>query len=154
MLQRWIVVGFGVIAAGYALAGAWGTGLLENDDAQDFLDIFLENPDARYADLVPNSLGVAYNDGYVAAQDGAFGIAAAEIIAAINGNPADDLPQEIIEWAKTQESPSELAFVRTRRSLDRVLNSEQSELAQLYAEDDALLAEFQSAIADLRSRLD
>ena len=143
------------LMTGLAVAGAWGPGLLENDDALDFLDMFVEDPDARYADLVPNALGgVAYNDGYLDASDAVFGLAAAEIIAALNGQPADDLPPEVLAWAKEQDKPDQLALIRARKVLDRVLNDETSELAQLYADDASLYASFKTAIADLRRRLD
>ncbi|MEL7022306.1 MAG: DUF4259 domain-containing protein [Pseudomonadota bacterium] len=153
--RNWLLTLFGALATSMAVAGAWGTGLLENDDALDFLDMFVENPDARYADLVPNSLGeVAYNDGYLYSSDATFALVAAEIVAAMNGNPSDDLPPEVLAWAKNQDKPDDLTFIRARKILDRVLNEETSELAQLWAEDGTLYAAFKSAIADLRSRLD
>src|SRR5215475_13195140 len=76
---------------------AWGAESFQNDDAADWL--------ARLGAMSPDDLTrvfslVADNSGYVEATDASIAVAAAEVIAAVNGRPATGAPPEILEWTR------------------------------------------------------
>jgi Domain of unknown function (DUF4259) len=98
--------------------GAWGTGSLENDDAADWV--------AQLGTLAPDDLKkifirAADDPAYLEAAAASIAVAAAEVVAALNGAPAVGTPREIVEWTKKHPqclSP-ELKEVASR-ALDRV----------------------------------
>ncbi|MEM7764779.1 MAG: DUF4259 domain-containing protein [Pseudomonadota bacterium] len=153
MIRKFVFTAIAIALTTSALAGAWGAGIFENDDALDYVDLFLEDPKQGYDFMAMSMLDIAYNDGYVGAQEAAFGLASAEVIAAVNGKPSEALPAGIAAWAKGKNKPDALTLERARGVLDRVLNKKNSELAQLYADDADLDAEWRATIADLRTRL-
>jgi hypothetical protein len=72
--------------------GAWGSGSFENDDAADWL--------AELGSIVPDDLTqilvhAAENPGYIEAPASRIVVAAAEIIAALNGSPPKKCPQKL-----------------------------------------------------------
>jgi hypothetical protein len=60
----------------------------ENDDALDWLDEL----EAGGADVIRGALAKPTGNGYVEALEGSIAVAAADITAASQGNPAGDLP--------------------------------------------------------------
>ena len=75
--------------------GAWGTGSFENDDAADWI--------AELATIVPDDLTqifvqAADYPSYLEAPASRVVVAAAEVIAALSGSPAQEVPPEIIKW--------------------------------------------------------
>jgi len=72
----------------------WGPGLFENDDAMDFFDDLLDEPDRG---LVEAALGEASRppEGLLPPSSAAAALAAAELVAAALGHPAADLPGEL-----------------------------------------------------------
>lgn len=127
--------------------GAWGNGPFDNDDAADWLD------DLPTDD--PTHLGAAFaavaGDGPVEAPEGAVALAAAELLAAMNGAPADDLPPEVRSFAAAAPPPEPGMVAAARAALDRV-TGEESELAELWGETGEG-TEWRARVADLRERL-
>ncbi|HET6180490.1 MAG TPA: DUF4259 domain-containing protein [Candidatus Sulfotelmatobacter sp.] len=128
--------------------GAWGTGSFENDDAADWL--------AGLATIAPGDLTQVFvrsadNPEYLEAPDASAAVAAAEVVAALNGAPAEGIPPAIVEWTKKNPlacSPELKALAV--RALDRVRRN--SELKDLWMEADGL-NDWIAAIQNLQTRL-
>ncbi len=128
--------------------GAWGTGSLENDDAADWI--------AELGTLAPDDLKkifirAADDPAYLEVPAASIAVAAAEVVAALNGSPAVGAPQAIVEWTKKHPqclSP-ELKKVASR-ALDRVRRN--SEVKDLWMEADGL-NDWIASVQELQSRL-
>jgi Domain of unknown function (DUF4259) len=128
--------------------GAWGTGSLENDDAAGWV-AGLEKiaPD----DLMKILVQAADDPGYLEAPAAYIAVAAGEVVAALNGAPAEGAPAAIVDWARKhpQGFTAELRAVGIR-ALERVRRN--SELKDLWLEADGL-NEWIAAMRELQSRL-
>lgn len=132
--------------------GAWGTGPFENDDALDWAG------DAPAGDLeyVQSVLASAAEpDGsYLEAPDASRALAAAEAVAALNGAPAEGLPDTVTTWLDTLPREfDDTLLAQARAATDRVV-TEPSELLELWDDaDDADAMAWKASVADLRQRL-
>ena len=128
--------------------GAWGNGNFENDDAMDWV--------AELKALVPEDLSkilVQATDQpvYLESPSACIALAAAEVVAALNGNPAASAPAGVSEWVK--KYPSALTpELRSEalRAADRVRRD--SELKDLWMEADGL-NDWIAVLKDLQGRL-
>lgn len=128
--------------------GAWGTGAFDNDDASDWV---WELEDGADFTVVRSALDVDGSD-YLEAPEGSVAIAAAEVVAALLGQPASGLPGNVQEWiaahpgaAGPEDAQAAIAAV------DRVL-ADESELKELWAESSD--EGWGPGLADLRRRLE
>ncbi|MEL7536209.1 MAG: DUF4259 domain-containing protein [Pseudomonadota bacterium] len=130
--------------------GAWGVGHFENDDAQDWAEDLNQ---ADSLDAVEEAIEAVEAGGdYLEAPDACVGLAAAEVVAATLGNPADDLPDPIATAVARLEDPADEDLVaRARAAVERVIG-EDSELRELWEESDDFDA-WESTIQDLLARL-
>ena len=137
--------------AGYGVAvGAWGTGNFENDDALDFAAQIAGSDDG--ADLLRSQLELAGAPGTLDAPASEASLVAAEMVAAARGAPGPGLPPALARWVE-KEAPA-LGEDDVRLALaacDRVLAD--SELRELWAEDEQQLAEWNAAVTELVERL-
>lgn len=127
--------------------GTWNASSFDNDDAQDWLAELVDTND-------PEMIGVALSavteaDGYVEALEAQQAVAAAEIVAAMNGRPADDLPDEAAEWAGQQGQWGLELIGPARRAVERVRTD--SELAEMWEEEGS--GEWDEMMRDLVGRL-
>jgi hypothetical protein len=136
------------IVRGGDCVGRWGVGSFENDDAAGWL---AKLGPITANDLMKIFLHAADNPGYLEAPDASVAVAAAEVIAALNGSSAAGVPREIVEWTKGngQATTPELKALAIR-ALDRVRRN--SELKDLWLEADGL-NDWIAAIHDLQTRL-
>jgi len=91
--------------------GAWGSGSFENDDAADWL--------AQLVTIAPYDLtkifGQAADDAtYFEAPAASIVVAAAEVVAALNGSPAKGVPPEIVNWTTDRQATPELKALALR----------------------------------------
>ena len=87
--------------------GAWGAGNFENDSALDWV---VDLEDQEGMELVLQTLAER--------GEGGEGIlAAAEVVAALNGNASAELPEEVVDWIVDKPAPGD-DF--TRSALDGV----------------------------------
>jgi hypothetical protein len=129
--------------------GAWGVGTFENDDAGDWVYQLEETHDL---DFVRGTLQAAADpDGYLDAPTCSMALAAAEVVAALAGRPAPDLPEEVVTWVKANRlgAPPDLQVLSVR-ALDQVAAG--SELQELWAESEENAA-WIDRLQELRSRL-
>ncbi|HEY0026197.1 MAG TPA: DUF4259 domain-containing protein [Longimicrobium sp.] len=127
--------------------GAWGAGSFDNDDAVDWL------ADLEHArDLTPidAALAAVTGEGEPGESDASVAIAAAEVVAAIDGRPLADLPGEIVDWlASACPRPDPALTERSRAAVQRIRSS--SGLKVLWGEGEP--AEWYGHIEDLLRRL-
>jgi hypothetical protein len=129
--------------------GAWGPGAFENDAAIDWLAEIEPNGDALTGPLMRVLAG-----DFPEADEASEALAAAELIAALHGRPADGLPEEaagfIEGWDGKPPPPVDSAL----SAIDKILSG--SELLELWSEesdDGEPSPEFRAALADLKRRL-
>jgi hypothetical protein len=129
--------------------GAWGIGSFENDDALDWVG-GIEGFDGL--SMVRAKLKqVADQEAYLEAPDACQAIAAAEVVAAVAGQPCASPPEAVVQMIEVQVTILQADRDLARQALDRVLG-ESSELAELWAESDESDA-WKAAMAELRGRL-
>jgi len=131
----------------------WGTGSFENEEAQIW---FAQLKTLGPVDLRKIFTAVDETD-YVASVDASVVIAAAEVVAALTGAPAQSLPQEIEDWVKRaaelpdlNDAARTLLSAQARHAVNRVRVS--SELKDLWLEADGL-NEWSTGLRDLEQRL-
>jgi len=127
--------------------GAWGHGPFDNDTAADWV---YELTESQGPNTVIEALAITTSS-YLDVDEGTNAIAAAEVVAAALGQPAAQLPDEVLAWLASHGS----AFAAEHAALaalavDRVM-SDESELRELW--DEAESNEWRAAVANLRSRL-
>ena len=114
--------------------GAWGTGSFDNDDAADFVyDVESEGVDAIKAAL----LAASSNDDYLEVWDGTKAIAAAEFVAAANGDTSglDRTAREVFERFGRDLAALTALKEMARAAVERVM-APKSELMELWEEED------------------
>jgi Domain of unknown function (DUF4259) len=129
--------------------GAWGTGSFENDDAANWIGkLGTITPD----DLTKVLVQAADDPAYLEAPAASAAVAAGEVVAALNGAPAEGAPVGIAAWAKKHPqafSPELKALAM--RTLERVRKN--SELKDLWMEADGL-NDWIGAMRELQGRLE
>ena len=136
-------------AAKEATLAGWGTGSFENDDAAAWVaNLKMLAP----GELTKILLHAADDPDYLEAPAARVAVAAAEVVAALNGSPPESAPSPFSEW--TRQNPQaltpELKAVAIR-ALDRVRRN--SELKDLWLEADGL-NDWTVAVRDLQARLE
>jgi hypothetical protein len=129
--------------------GAWGVGSFENDDALDWLAELEAEGLPAAGGALQSVLDLA--DDYLEAPECSAGLAASEIIAALRGNPAKNLPEKAAAWiaAHPGDPGSDLVTI-ARQAVDTIVTD--SELAELWSESGDV-EEWRSAVMDLQRRL-
>jgi len=131
------------------LAGAWGPGTFDNDDALDWVHLCTESKGSA---VIASAFKNAMQPGTLQAPEGAAAVAAAEVVAAAKGKPSNRLPEELSNWLDHQPKQEIAKFAAVaRKALTRVKDPHVSELGQLWEESaDKQWAE---AVAELEARL-
>ena len=101
--------------------GAWGAGSFDNDDAVDWLAT-LEH--ARDVTPIDDAFAAVTGEGEPGEADAPVAIAAAEVVAAIDGRPLADVPGEIVDWlASAHPRPDPKLTERARAAVQRIRSS-------------------------------
>jgi hypothetical protein len=129
--------------------GAWGVGPFDNDDAGDWIWQLEEAEDLA---LVQGALETAaHPDGDLESSPSSEALAAAEVVAALVGHPAPDLPDEVQNWVSAHPvtvSSDLRALALT--AVERVASN--SELQELWAESEEG-GDWSKQVEELRGRL-
>ena len=133
--------------------GAWSHESFGNDDAADWIAQLEEQNDLG---LVKSTLDavLAIGDDYLEAPEASEAIAAAEVVARLQGRPGNgDADTEAVdEWVARVKLPAPPALIaKARRALDRIL-TEPSELMELRDESEDAAA-WRASVEDLKARL-
>jgi len=135
--------------------GAWGTDSFANDDALDCLNELVEaDDDTPIYEALANVAEAEASD-YLRAPVASAALAAAEVIAALAGEPATNTPEDLKNWLGLQPPDVAEALVDVHSDyanaiINRIKVS--SELAELWAESDHNDA-WHAEVDDLRRRL-
>jgi hypothetical protein len=128
--------------------GAWGAGTFENDDAGDWV---YQLEEAEGLELVQRTLAAAADPpGYLEAPTCSEALAAAEVVAALAGRPAPDLPEEVRRWVGGHRLSVDAELRTSLRAVDQI--AADSELKELWAESEESEA-WVERVQELRSRL-
>jgi len=127
--------------------GTWGLTSFENDDALDWVIDLESTPDMS---LIIDTLFLVNEseDDYLDASDSCFALAAAEVVAALAGKPATDLPDEVVKWVEEKGKPSDELVWNAIQAIRAVLGD--SELKELWEETD----EFEMWVTDVEGLLE
>lgn len=132
-----------------ALAGSWGEGSFDNDDALDWVAVCTQ---AAGPEVIADALQSALKSEMIEASDGAVAVAAAEVIAAARGRASAALPPSLQAWLDKQPKEKIAALTaQAREALERVKDPTVSELKQLWSEGKA--NRWPAGIAELEARL-
>ncbi len=128
--------------------GAWGPASFDNDDAASWLD---DLPDHTDVTVLSQALTAVAAVDEVEAPEASMALAAAELVAALGGQPAPDLPEAARRWATDHQQPPgqalrELALSAVSRVQTR------SELQELWDETPDG-PRWQAVVANLAARL-
>lgn len=132
--------------------GAWGAGNFENDTALDWVwglegSTGLGTVEAAISDVLDCGE-------YLDADVGCVGLAAAEVVAALRGKPADGLPEEVSQWVETHEIAPSARLVRDcLAAVNKIRDDDTSELKELWEEEEDLSTEWHAVLDDLAARL-
>ena len=140
-----------LLATGTAHAGAFGYNTFENDDALDWVENDLKSGGQR---AVEQTIAmVARGRGYLEAPEACYALAACEVLAAAQGRPSKNLPEDVAALAKRLPSkPAEGVRKNARDALDRILGPG-SELRELWKESGEYFEKWKETVIDLKSRV-
>jgi hypothetical protein len=129
--------------------GAWGHRSFENDDALDWVADLMESDDLE---IVESALAAVTDEesDYRESSECSMAVAAAEVVAALNGNAAKSLPKEVKKWLRDRRKPPKALVALARRAVDGIADN--SELKELW-EETKNFENWTSALDDLRARL-
>jgi hypothetical protein len=117
--------------------GAWGSGILDNDTAQDFIAAVVDENDLS---TIEEAIARVLRSGtdYLEAPEAEEAIAAVNIIARILGRDPDEPEDgdEVDEWiTRCEVEPDDVLVEEARKALERIL-TEPSELLEQWQESD------------------
>ena len=128
--------------------GAWGHRTFEDDTACDWLGKFRRRPAVAH---IESALDAALGLGFIDDLVGAHALAAAEVVAALNGHPAEGLNAEVAAWAIGQPPPGAELLSKARSAVARVVGG--SELRDIWL-DAGSVAAWETAVGQLQERLE
>ena len=148
-----IILAIGTLTwAGFATAGAWDTGPFANDDALDWVWELSESNDLSVVETTLKS--AASSSGYLEAPTASMAIAAAEVVAALRGNPRPELPDEVTEWVRDHNVAVGDDLLKIARiAIENAKKKDTSELAQLWLDSEELMDAWLKDLDDLLKRL-
>lgn len=133
--------------------GAWGTGVFDNDTACDWADDLAETNNLSAIEAALDKV-LASGAEYIEAPDAEEALAAAEVIARLQGNAgfSDAYTETINTWVEENKLNVSAALANKACSaLERIL-LEPSELMELWEESDEF-GVWKSVVENLKSRI-
>lgn len=127
----------------------WSHDTFDQDDAADWVFDLEESSDLS---VIHDALNAATDEteDYLDISIGAPAVAAAEVVASLNGNPATDLPDSIREWIVGKSAPDAALNAKARRAISAVLAG--GELKDLWQETDDY-SNWVAHVKDIESRI-
>lgn len=157
MASGWAAAKMAVMVGARAIPADPGAGVFDNDDAADWSFEFGNADRATGLRLITDVLCVAAQAdaaAYLDVSDGACAVAAAEVVAWINGQPVDEsaYSESVRQWITRTRPGADAALADlARRAVDRVAG-QNSELSQLWGKSGSASG-WHSAVAVLQARL-
>jgi len=131
--------------------GAWGAGSFQNDQALEWLGEVESEDDVALVEDALGTVAEAAEDDFLDADDCTVAIAAAEIIAAMGGQPSPRLPDGMKDWCDEQEEPDPEMVQDALAAIQRIRTD--SELVTLWSEGGELDKRWVASLDDLVKRL-
>jgi len=128
--------------------GAWGLGTFENDDALDWRIELLREDDLE---PVLSAFSEIKQSDYLELPECCYALAAAEVVAALKGNPSDTLPKDVIAWITSHPLIIDEPLIKDAEIVIEKIRSD-SELQEL-VEETGRLDKWYMTLDDLLSRL-
>lgn len=127
--------------------GAWGAGSFDNDTAMDWIGQLERHGLDAIIDAIE-----AIGEGFIDSDEGSVAIAAGEVVAALRGKPAKELPDDVVAWVAASRADLEVS-PEIIRDIARVIREVRSrdELHDLW--DDEGAAEWLAVVDKLLARL-
>ncbi|HZO68022.1 MAG TPA: DUF4259 domain-containing protein [Kribbellaceae bacterium] len=133
--------------------GAWGVGVFENDDANDWVYELEQSSDLGVVLQALTDIAVTDEDG-PESMESAAALAAAEVVAALRGQPGDGLPDDVAKWVAGLGEPASPELVGSARAAVRQVLAA-SELKDQWDESGTEQGEeWELQVEDLLSRLE
>jgi hypothetical protein len=130
--------------------GAWGINTFENDDAADWLGEFCDEPTEELlfdAFSTVNDIG----DDYLEAPESSAALAAAEIVAVLQGKPSPHCPEKAQDCVRHLNfQSSDKLISAARKAVARIQTD--SELKELWEDSDDF-SQWQATVDELTDRL-
>jgi hypothetical protein len=133
--------------------GAWSYESFGNDDACDWIAQLEDYDDLGFVESTLDVV-LAVGDDYLEAPEACEAIAAAEVVARLQGRSGskDSGSETVDAWVeRVKLQPSPILIDKARRALDRIL-TEPSELLELWEEAEPS-GEWQAAVKKLKARV-
>lgn len=130
--------------------GCWGTGTFENDDAMDWA---FDLSECFGLDQVDRVLRPARDGDYLEAPDACEALAAAEIVAALLGRPASDLPVDVARWIAEHRGLDARPYREAALAHARATLGGNSELRELWAQNEPDFPFWKATVEALIARL-
>ncbi len=127
---------------------AWGFGHFENDEAMDWTADLIDIGDELINEAFDRVAELQKD--YLESDVCSFALAAAEVVAALNGKPGADLPEELVAWVQGRPAPTGEILSAARKAVAAV--EKESELRDVW-EDSEQLDDWLPRVADLARRL-
>ena len=128
----------------------WGVGIFENDDALDWIyDLADSGSLARVSAAL--DVIIRNRDKFPEPSDCRIALAAAEIIAAMHGDPSPDLPEEAEEWIGDKILENENLRAKAEDAVVLILRN--SELKDIW-EHSSSFENWQTKLQNLQKRLE
>jgi hypothetical protein len=122
----------GVSRTGKFTMGAWGIGNFDNDDAADWVSELVES---EGGDSLASVLEETGSGDYLEAPVCSMALAAAEVVAALLGNAAPSLPDDVRKWVAANEIEVGHDLLALARAAVMQVK-EDSELLELWQDSD------------------
>lgn len=135
--------------------GAWGVGVLEDDSALDWVEDTYTSEGEEAVRSALDAAATSKPGDYLEYTDGVAARAAAEVVAASFGAPPELADTDALEtlMAHADGVAEDDGLIILALSAVRRVAAENSELAELWTEDDDTAAEWTAAIEGLEARL-
>lgn len=130
--------------------GAWGHNTFDNDDAADWIADLEDTSDMSA--ILDALNGVTDDaDDYIEAPECSNAVAAAEVVASLNGNASPDLPDAVRGWIAGKPTPGAELNSKAHTALDVVLSD--SELKELWEENADDYPKWVACLNDIKARI-
>jgi hypothetical protein len=151
MLRSTLLLLLALVGVSEALAGAWGYGSFENDDALDWV---AELKHASGPQILASTLRqVDSNGSYIEAPTCSLALAAAEVVAGARGFPSKTLPPEVTAWInRVRPTVSADLLAAARSAVETCRDGKNSELRELWQDSEDVKA-WLADTANLLTRL-
>ncbi|WP_425800838.1 DUF4259 domain-containing protein [Desulfitobacterium sp. Sab5] len=116
--------------------GAWGTGIFENDSASDWVYEVEESEGLDLVELALRKVCDLNKEGsYIEEPESSEALAAAKVVAFLNGKDSPDLPEELKSWVQNIKCSGIDKIVALAKDALNIIKTE-SELKELWEESD------------------